>query len=358
MTPNLQSGPPRTGVPLDVGIVRVSALLGLVPVLRERGIEPAALLAELDLPPDTLDDAEHRIHYRMGGRLLQHAAERCACPHLGLLVGQQADVHSLGPLGRLMMCSATVGAALRCLILHIQLQTRGGVPTHTCDADSATLGYAIYQLDMPGAAQGYDLVMAFEANILRNLCGAAWRPLEVSFSHARPADLAPYRRLFNAPLRFDAVRSEIRFARSWLDQALPGHDIEALRSLHRELATQMMLEPDDCAEQVRRALRSMLPAGLGSEERVAELLALPARSLRRRLALQGTSFRGLVEQVRYEIARQLLLDTAMSTTEIAQCLDYGDASAFTRAFRRWTRQPPAAWRTQARARSVIGRLAI
>jgi AraC-like DNA-binding protein len=348
-----QPGPRAEATDADPGIVRVAALLGVVPLLRECGIDPAHVLLSLGLDPGTLDHADSRIHYRMGGQLLQHCARITDCAHFGLLVGQQATIASLGILGELMRRSPTVHSALRGLLLHLHLQTRGGVPTHRVEGENATFGYAIYQRDMPGTAHAYDLVMAFEFNILRALCGAPWLPREVSFSHAKPEDLGPYRQFFRSPLRFNADRSEIVFNKTWLEHALPGHDVEAHRRLQCELATQLLLAPDDWAEQVRRALRTMIPSGCGSEAQIGDLLSVPTRTLRRLLGVQGTSFRELLEDVRYEIARQLLKDSDMSTAEIAEALDYFDACAFTRAFRRWTDSPPAAWR--AMNRSATGR---
>ena len=69
------------------------------------------------------------------------------------------------------------------------------------------------------------------------------------------------------------------------------------------------------------------------------------RTLNRRLKAQNYTFHELVNEVRYEIARQLLEDTRMPMSQIAVTLDYSDASAFTRAFRRWSGTTPAAWRT-------------
>lgn len=349
--------PPQSGPRPDItvtrqGIVRVAPLLGISPLLSERGVDPAQVLTSLGLAPDTLDDAENRIHYRMGGRLLQCCAEITGCAHFGLLVGQQAHVSSLAMLGELMRRSPTVQSALRGLILHLHLQTRGGVPTHRVEGGNATFGYAIYQREMPGAAQAYDLVMAFECNILRELCGAHWRPAEVSFAHAKPKDPSPYRQFFRSPLRFDADHSEIVFDTTWLDQAPPGHDAHAYSLLQRELATQLMLAPSDCAERVRRALRTMILDGRGSASAISDLMSMSTRTLHRLLAAQSTTFREILEEVRHEFARQLLADTDMTTTEIAEALDYADASAFTRAFRRWTDSPPAAWR--ARIRSASG----
>jgi AraC-like DNA-binding protein len=104
----------------------------------------------------------------------------------------------------------------------------------------------------------------------------------------------------------------------------------------------------DLVEQVRVALRTMIPTGRATERSVAVLLGIPSRTLRRQLVAKGTNFRKLATQTRHEIARQLLIDTGMAIAEIAAVLEYADASAFTRAFRKWTNTSPAAWRARTR----------
>jgi AraC-like DNA-binding protein len=69
-----------------------------------------------------------------------------------------------------------------------------------------------------------------------------------------------------------------------------------------------------------------------------------ARTLNRRLNSFGLGFRELADEGRFEIARQMLGDSAMEVAQIATMLDYADASAFTRAFRRWSGTTPARWR--------------
>jgi AraC-like DNA-binding protein len=92
----------------------------------------------------------------------------------------------------------------------------------------------------------------------------------------------------------------------------------------------------------------MIPTGRATEQSIADVLGVTSRTLRRQLVSKGTSFRKVAKETRYEIARQLLTDTGMAITEIAGVLEYADASAFTRAFRRWTNVSPAAWRARAR----------
>lgn len=68
------------------------------------------------------------------------------------------------------------------------------------------------------------------------------------------------------------------------------------------------------------------------------------RTLDRRLEAHAISFQALLDEVRYEVACKLLSDTAMPMIAIAHSLQFADASAFTRAFRRWSGMPPTRWR--------------
>ena len=58
----------------------------------------------------------------------------------------------------------------------------------------------------------------------------------------------------------------------------------------------------------------------------------------------GMGYRDISNEIRFEIARQLLRDTQVPLGQIAAALDYSEASAFTRAFRRWAGQTPSDWR--------------
>jgi AraC-like DNA-binding protein len=73
-----------------------------------------------------------------------------------------------------------------------------------------------------------------------------------------------------------------------------------------------------------------------------------SRTLTRRLKASGCNFKALVDEGRFEIAREMLQNTSLDVSRIAASLDYADASAFTRAFRRWSGATPAVWRATSR----------
>ena len=85
-----------------------------------------------------------------------------------------------------------------------------------------------------------------------------------------------------------------------------------------------------------------------SAEKVAGLLAMHRRTLARRLSAEGTAFSIMADEGRFEIARQLIDHTDIPLAQIAAALDFSEASAFTRAFRRWSGQTPSAWRMEHR----------
>ncbi|KLK93531.1 AraC family transcriptional regulator [Microvirga vignae] len=77
---------------------------------------------------------------------------------------------------------------------------------------------------------------------------------------------------------------------------------------------------------------------------IARLFSMHRRTLNRYLRTEGHAFRQVANEIRFEIACELLQNTDMGLGQIATVLRYSEPSAFTRAFRRWSGQPPSAWR--------------
>ncbi|MCF3948833.1 helix-turn-helix domain-containing protein [Acidiphilium sp. AL] len=71
---------------------------------------------------------------------------------------------------------------------------------------------------------------------------------------------------------------------------------------------------------------------------------MSARTLQRRLGEEGLSFRGLVKEQRADAATRMLRERRRSLKSIAHSLGYAELSAFSRAHRAWTGQPPRAAR--------------
>jgi AraC-like DNA-binding protein len=63
------------------------------------------------------------------------------------------------------------------------------------------------------------------------------------------------------------------------------------------------------------------------------------------LADEGTSFRTLILEVRRELAQKYIADRDMPLAEISYMLGFSDTSSFSRAFKQWTGDSPATFRS-------------
>ena len=70
-------------------------------------------------------------------------------------------------------------------------------------------------------------------------------------------------------------------------------------------------------QQVRGILRTALTSDHGSRDQIASRLSMHSRTLNRRLAAAGTSFRELVDESRFAIARQMLTDSDADVSHVA-----------------------------------------
>lgn len=194
----------------------------------------------------------------------------------------------------------------------------------------------------------YEFVLTALAAGLPMLTGRAVPPLELRFAWAEPDYVAPYREHL-PPLRFGADANALWIARDALDWPLTmADDIahrQALAQVEREYAT-VRHEEGDWIERVRAELMPG-PQGYPDPDQLAERLHVSTRTLRRRLAEAGATYRRLIDEARYRDAKHMLRASDLELGTIAARLAYGDPANFTRAFRKWAGITPSAYRRQA-----------
>lgn len=329
------------------GDVGVGPLRSIPLALLQCGVEPAAVLSSVGLASTTFDDDAERIEFPVLGRLLGVCAAGTGKAHFGLLTGAHFQLPMLGPLGYLMRNEATVGAALRSLVLHTHLHDRGAVSALTeLSSRRSGLSYAVYVRDTPMRGMIDDGALMIALQIFRTLCGSRWRPLEVRLAHAAPQDPRPYKSAFEAPVRFDAPLSTMVFESRWLDEPVVGADPTLRRMLVELLQTLEQQAPTSLTAKTRRILRTGVLVGTDKAAHIAGLFAMSERTLRRRLASEGESLQALIAEARLLAAQQLIEETTLSLADIALALKYSDASALSRAFRGWTGVAPSRWRSR------------
>jgi AraC-like DNA-binding protein len=337
-------------LPEAFGSVRVGPLLSIPSILEEHGLDPSRVLAQVGLDARLFDNPENRVSFAALGRLLETCVELTRCRHFGLLIGQRFKLDSLGVLGELMSNCPTVRDALRLAALYLDLHDRGAVSlTLDLGEGKSALGYSLFEVKSPAAEQILDGAIAMQYLLLRDLCGPAWRPVLVQLSHSRPTNIGPLQKHFRADLEFDVHISGIVFESHWLDHRIEGADPAALAAITKAIESGRPQQAMPFLAQVRRALHAMMFTGSVSSANLARLFDLNERTLRRRLAEEGVTVRGLTNEARRELAHRLLRDTDLPVSEVAAVLRYSDVTVFARAFRGWSNMSPREWRGQYRS---------
>jgi AraC-like DNA-binding protein len=328
---------------------RVGCLAALPAILQRFSVSPAEVLEGAGLSARALEDPDATIPYRAMNRLAQLAAEKTECPHIGLEITSAMEAESLGLVGELMRNAPTLGDALRDFSENHHRLTHGSVAYLLSEGHEAYFGYAVIQSAGPGHGVICDAAAMAAFRLVSELARpAAVRVQEVLLSRSEPQDSTPYRRAFGVKVRFDAEQTALALPRTLLDVPVAGADARQRKRLQKRVASMWFAGELDTLTSLRRTLRVALLRGPVAAGEICRELQIPRRTLHRQLEEQGVRYRQVVDEIRCDVARQLLAYTSLGAGAVGTAVGYTDPSVFTRAFVRWTGMKPSEWRLPAR----------
>ena len=97
-------------------------------------------------------------------------------------------------------------------------------------------------------------------------------------------------------------------------------------------------------DSIRQILKTYTQTKSISIEELADITDLSVRSLQRRLKANDLKFNDLLNEAKFDHAKEKLHDTQIPIKEIAESLGYSDAAHFTRAFHQWSGMSPTDFR--------------
>jgi AraC-like DNA-binding protein len=187
----------------------------------------------------------------------------------------------------------------------------------------------------------------------RDMTGGDFKPSALQATYAPCTSLLEIGRLFEIEPRFQHRANIFFFDASWLDAQPQFGNLIAHGSVRK--ACKELLGELQQQQGVSRQLGEALIASYGripDVDEVAEQMGMSARSLRRRLSAENTSYREICANVLSQIAMRYLRDTSLAVEHIASVIGFDNAANFRRAFRRWTGMTPVEFRRSASAQSI------
>lgn len=328
----------------ELALVSPFLLQTLGQVVAQKGANAEHLCRGLGFTLADLEDPALRISYRQAVAMIQRALKILPEQGLGLCVGNQNVLGTLGLLGHVISLCKTLRDAFAVGERH--QHTSGGIATSRTHEGAQEVMVDVECL-LPYAEVQVFAAEEFFASLMiygRTLVGSEFKPLRMEFMHAPPVYAGEYQRLFGDDVRFGCLHNRMVLETRWLDVPLPNHHALALRQALGllELESAELHRKMDLIQAVERAISRDLQ---GSQlEKVARDLNMSGRTLRRRLTDHGLTFEALLEQVRRSRTMGLLRNPGLSIERITQEVGYSDVRSFRRAFKRWTGLSPSAFR--------------
>ncbi|QJD58614.1 AraC family transcriptional regulator [Pseudomonas sp. gcc21] len=334
---------------MKLGDLAVGHLYSLQAALNRLGQDPQPLFARYGVTSELLAQPQARISIPRFMRLGHAAIRQSGRPEIGLLMGQQIQISHFGLAGMAAQCAPSMHEAFATLVRYERL-TSQNYRGHSGFAPPALQFYSISPYNAFNLFV-VDSALAARAQLGKHLTSGQARVREVHIEFPAPAYAEAYEACFQCPVLFGQSANQLLWDPASLElplvQSAPATFAQLVQLCEREL--EQLDRHRRIREKVEEIVSPELHRRLPTLSEVAEQLGMPTWTLRRRLQAEaGTRFQDIVNETRRDLAVTYIRDTDLALGEIAFLLGFSSQGAFQRGFRKWTGQPPGAFRRQYR----------
>lgn len=313
---------------------------------QERGLGIDACLRDTGITAASLSNPATEITAAQELQLIRNLVSGLGNPPgLGLDAGLRYHLSSYGIWGFAMLSSPNFRSAAEVAVRYLDLSY--AFARYRLEARGRDLLIILDDSQVPDDLRQFLVERDFAAwaNAAWEMRAGGFPAISAQFRFPRPDYGWRFDKLCGVRPSFNAPLNALLLPAKDLDLPLPQANPMMAR-LCEEQCRQLLARRrvrSGVSGQIRdRLLRS--PGEMPGIEEAAAELHLSARSLRRRLEEEGTSYRALVDEVRQTLAEELLLSARMKLAEIAERLGYTEPAAFISAFKRWKGMSPSAFR--------------
>lgn len=335
--------------PAKSGSDAVSVIAGygltIARALEFAGVDPNRVFAAAGIKEPLSNDPLKRLSLDNVTELYRVCVEVTGDEYFGLKVAKFMHASTLHALGYGMLASTSL------MDFCTRVQRYFGLVSSNARIEIITQGDVVHFRTVPQVevcAESQDAWLGTMHRMIRLLYKDDFCPIAAEFVHTKPdRGDEPYVKFFGAPVRFETDAVTLILPRADMDVPLQGACPE-LAQFNDNLAADYLAKIDraDVVANARARIIELLPSGECSKSKVAGALFMSATTLQQRLTERDTSFNGLLNDIRCELACSYLRQPSVSVTEITFLLGFTDVSNFTRAFKRWTGVSPTKYREE------------
>lgn len=323
----------------------------LVGVLADDGIPHSESLANSGIDPQTLFSASTRLSQHQMTVVFRNAIRLSQDPCLALRAGARMHIAACGIYGYALLSSPTHADAAAFAAKYDGVLGQIARTRFSTQGEHATW-YLEPALDLDPLDPLYRFLLEFKTSgtltVMKDLYGPDFRFSRMTAIYPEPIHNAAYLARFECEVRFGQPMNELGFDAARMSQRMPYAD-PITNATVRELCDQTLskLEHGKGLTSNVHARLIERPGRFPDISSMAGEMGMNARTLRRKLEAEGSSYRQILASVRTDLAANYLRTTDLTTEEIASRLGFSDSASFRKAFSGWTRLSPSEYRRQA-----------
>ena len=244
---------------------------------------------------------------------------------------------SQGALSIAALSAATVGDAMSILAAYISVQAANQRLTVVHEDGRVVLRHSL-RGELPASWAWVSTLSGVLciAETLKLLVGRAQTETRYEFAREAPDYAERLQGMLGGEIRWGAGGAAVILPQRLMEARSPFHDPITNDAALQRLEQAKRSERDACSVRGRvEHLLSISESGRLPSGEAARILGLSKRTMARRMAESGVSYRELVDAEMRTRAKRWLASSAMSRVEIGERLGFADPTSFRRACRRW-----------------------
>jgi AraC-like DNA-binding protein len=316
---------------------------------KEAGLDVGPLLKAAHLNLEQIEDAAVRIGVHSQIRLVDLIADALPDAFLGMRLALEVDMRELGLLYYVQASSETLGQALQRLSRYVSIQHEGVHIRYSAGKD-VSIVFEYVNVGRLEDRHQIEFFVTLLVRTCRHFCNRRISPACIRLAHRRagiPPDLKAF---FGCEVLFGNAVDEVVYQDTIATLPLVNAD-PYLNLLLLKYCEEALSERSRTAKSWRSAVENaivpLLPHGEPGIAEIAKRLSMGRRTLARRLADEGSSFKDVLERLRFDLAKRYITEPDLPIGEIAWLLGYAQPSAFHHAFKRWSGHTPRQMRRRA-----------
>jgi AraC-like DNA-binding protein len=325
------------------------SLLGigaLAAELAAQGVSVETLFAKTGVQTWQLEDPAVRISPRQRLALYRNGRDLAKRSGMGLQAGARQKISDYGIYGFAMLSSQTFGEAFDFALEHIMMAS----PVMQMSIEKSRGVVVLRSHALESLGDMLPFVAEFWRSSIATLFGhvleAPFPSRRMAFTYPAPPHWRTYERVFNCPVSFGAPEMEWEFESDVLARPCPNAN-PITAQVCQQFCDRVVAEGPaeaDLPRQIRAMCMNM--SEFPTAAQAANKLGLSLRTLHRRMADEGLSYRGILNGMRERLAIELLENTHLLIDQVAERVGFADATSFRRAFVKWTGRPPTSFRRE------------